>query len=164
MNCPPVGVLWRDTCYRMDYVNQDIRNVCAFLGEYFGNLNDLRDSPACKIKCKQTMERYIGMKETGFRYGTLRDVKDLEEIIRTDLLEPNTAFLSPEDHFESDWKTFTKMMRQTGRRFAHAKKMDGIKVTYGFHMSSGLNPYIDIIKLRTEMLIESGIYGLWKKW
>ena len=110
------------------------------------------------------LDRYIGMIETATKYGRLHDVKDLEEVIRTELMEPNTAFLSPESHFESDWKTFKKMMRLTGQKFAHTKQTEVSNGTYGFHMTGGPNRYVDIIKLRTEMLMESGIYGVWKKW
>ena len=49
---------------------------------------------------------HCGTIETATKLGRLRYVNDLEAAIRTELAEPNTAFLSPENHFENYWKIF----------------------------------------------------------
>ena len=128
------------------------------------NYKNICDKLDCTNKHKEMLERYTGMIDTVVNCGRLRDVKDLEEVIRTELLKPQTASLSPENHFENDWKTFKRTVHQTGGKFAYTHHTEGFNILHGFRMRSGLNRYADVVKLRTEMLMESGNYGLWKKW
>ena len=78
----------------------------------------------------QMLKRYVAMIKTVVERARLRDVKNLEEVIRTELVEPKTAFLSPENHFENDWKIFKRIVRQTGRSFAAIKQTEGTNVWF----------------------------------
>ena len=126
---------WQSTCYYMDRGNQDVRSACAFFREidsvFLFYMTPCEHS-SCTLKYTQMLKRYAGIIDTATKYGRLHDVKDLEKVIRTDLVKPKTAFVSPENHFENVWKTFKRMMRQTGRSFAATKHTEGTNKWFSY--------------------------------
>ena len=97
----------------------------------------------------------------------LRSVVRLEEIIRNELSQPLTAFVSPTSHFQADWNAFHKVMesRPEGAMFVASEREEKCRVGKAFFLSSGLDEGITgFMQLRAATLMESGIYDLWKRW
>ena len=50
-------------------------------------------------------------------------------------------------------------------RFAHSEDFESFGNMFGFQLTSGFNEYVgNAVHQRGEMLMESGIFWLWKKW
>ena len=92
----------------------------------------------------------------------------LQKAIKTSLAMPKTVFLSPLDHFESDWELFRKEMRvNKALKFSRYLDKEGTPLrtvkTYGF--TKGLHdPHRDLVPRRLKTIVSNGMLGLWRKW
>ena len=55
--------------------------------------------------------------------------------------------------------------RSKNLKFVYSKELEDFRIKMGFHITPGLNEIVGRpVKLRLEMLMESGIYSMWKRW
>ena len=88
-------------------------------------------------------------------------------MIRSEMLKPKVAFLSPQHCFESDWEHFREAMRQDGLKFSiNFDELDTTLrqvVRYGY--TEGLHPWHQtLVPRRLKTIVSSGILVIWQKW
>ena len=91
----------------------------------------------------------------------------LNQVIEHELTKPRTAFLSPEDHFESDWKVFRGAMKKTSVTYGHNKKeyYNVLQRSLGYTVTDGLpHMHKNHPLSRLKAIVESGILDAWKRW
>lgn len=150
---------WANECHLRQSTLE--RNPCDFFDEVYKLLDSISKPPTGWLR------RRIQFYEDVTRRARIRQAGKLEELIRTELTESQTAFLSPSSHFESDWKLFQNAMESSpgGNKFVSSENEESCGVVRAFFVSSGFDDDIaGLIQFRAAALVESGIYGLWKYW
>ena len=96
----------------------------------------------------------------------VRSFSPMRNVIRDEMLQPRTAFASPAATFDTNWKTFEEESRGLNVHFVHSEHDEDFGSSmFGYHLTSGFNEYVgNGVHRRGEMLMESGIFGLWKRW
>ena len=98
-------------------------------------------------------------------HSRIRGFGKIRRVIREELLQPRTAFVSPAETFDADWKIFEEESNVLGVRFSHSEDYESFGSMFGFQLTSGFNEHVgNAVHQRGEMLMESGIFWLWKKW
>ena len=96
--------------------------------------------------------------------GRVRPFSQIRDVIREELLEPRSAFVSTQI-FDSDWKIFEEVSRVLRIRFAHSEHSEDFGNIFDYQLTGGFNEHVgNAMRLGAEMLMESGIFGLRRKW
>ena len=158
-------LFWKSQCLLFQESTDD-RFACeifnlALLGEYMHSAQIFAGN--------QIFHKWFGQKTLLLQRMTnqsrIRPFSRIRKVIREELLQPRTAFVSAAETFEADWKIFKKVSRRLNVRFAHSQEGENFGSIFGYELTGGFNEYVrNAMHVRGEMLMESGIFWLWKKW
>ena len=152
---------WLSMCEESRVVQlEDTRNPCAFHGV-------MKHMPYSGVSVVPLVTKYRTLYDNLTATMRLFCVDSLDKIVGTELTKPRTAFLSPENHFETDWSHFKATMKsESGHKFAFSKHEDRfLQIPEYYEITSGMNEYHKkVVPRRMKALMSSGIYSLWRKW
>ena len=98
----------------------------------------------------------------------MRRIERLDKVIREELLEPRTVYVTESEHFAQDWKVFQKVMKSlpTPIGFVASERDESIFVRFNWQIQRSYDgeKFSDYMWLRALALRESGMFGLWTKW
>ena len=81
----------------------------------------------------------------------------MRNVIRKELREPGTAFVSPAAMFTTDWNIFEDESRFLNVRFAHSEHSEDFGSMFGYELTSGFNEHFrNAVYRRGEIPMESG--------
>ena len=106
--------------------------------------------------------------ENLLRHVRVREETELETILLNGLTAPKTALVIPQRSFDRVWEQVRGVMKKTRKKLAsNANTKDdpvlGLSPTY--KISSDFGIYGDVLQIRrAKVLMESGLYRLWKRW
>ena len=113
---------------------------------------------------KEWLRRRASLLQNMASHSRVRPFSRIRGVIREELLQPHTPFVSPAEMFDADWKTFEEESKALLVRFAHSEYFENFGSMFGYQLTSGFNEYVgNAVPLRGEMLMKSGIFWLWKK-
>ena len=116
-------------------------------------------------KFKAWLRRRTSLLKNMASHSRIRPFSRIRKVIRNELLQPRTAFVFPAGTFDTDWKIFEEESRTVGTHFAHSEHVEDFGGVFGYHLTSGFNEYVgNMLHLWGEVLMESGIFWLWKTW
>ena len=95
-------------------------------------------------------------------------MNNIETVIAEELIRPGTAFVSPSNHFSTDWRIFQAANRQKKHvKFAFSGNAEEplLKFYEAIGFPAGLHKiHKSQVPARLKALLTSGIYQLWEKW
>ena len=116
-------------------------------------------------KFREWLRSYSSLLQNMARHSMVRPFGRIREVIREELLRPRTAFVSPAESFDADWKIFEEESKILHVRFAHSEQAEDFGSMFGYELTSGFNQHLgNRIYVRGLKLMESGIFWMWKKW
>ena len=153
------GQCWSDTIRRGDL------SGCQFFREENSNRDKVKKAlPNEKAWWKKQLQYTENIKSR----GRIRPIQMLEQVIRNELVEPRTAFVTPSEQFPNDWAVFQAVMKNmySGVKFVGSGKAETVGLNAAWFIRSGYDEdnFGNFMWLRAAALMESGIYAVWKKW
>ena len=82
-------------------------------------------------KFKEWRNQRASLLENMASHSRVRPFGRIRDVIREELLQPNTAFVSPAKTFDSDWKIFEEESRVWGVRFAPSERNEDFGGIFG---------------------------------
>ena len=116
-------------------------------------------------KYKEWPSRRTSLLQNMASDGRIRAFGRIQDIIRQELFQPRTAFVSPAETFDTDWKIFEEESRTLRVRFSHSEYAEDFGGMFGYELTSGFNEHVGkAMDLRGDMILQSGVFWLWEKW
>ena len=152
---------WVEECQMITQVRPE-RHTCKFFHDFGSLKRDLRriNGTLWQLKKLKILRNIINK-------ARIRPAEMLENVIRNELVKPHTAYVTPTNEFETDWKVFEKVMSsgRVGKHFAASKTNEHFPLNEGYVITSGYDEHFGgYVQFRAAVLMESGIYGLWQEW
>ena len=157
-------LFWQSYCLVL--VSIDERFACevfdlAWRAAYFCCMQHCPDNE----KFKNWLRRRKSLLQNIARHSVVRPFSQIGRVIREEMLQPRTAFVSPAETFDGDWKIFEEESSALHVRFSYSQNSEDFGSMFGYQLTSGFNEHVgNAMHLRAEMLMESGIFWLWKQW
>ena len=157
-------LFWQSYCVVLG--SMDERFACgifelAWRAAYFCAMQQCPDDE----KFKNWLNRRQSFLQNMASHSRIRPFRRIRNVIHEQLLLPRTAFVSPAENFDGDWKIFEEESRVLHVRFSYSEHSEDFGSMFGYQLTSGFNEHVgEEMQLRAQMLMESGIFWLWKKW
>ena len=144
--------------------------ICHFAEELWGTLGQQRRNvmPSGNSNMDKWLESWADFVSNTMAKPRVRRIEQLETVIREELLQPQTVYVTASENFDEDWKVFKKVMRTLPSEvgFAGGDRDRSFLVKHKLQVENGYDreTFGDFMWFRALAMMESGIFEIWTKW